>query len=136
MSRNDSYHGGSTIIGPGSDWFAGPKKKQKTTQQADAEKPVRKRKTKAEKAQAKAERAKAKQLKLAKRAKAIKAREKAREKEREQLEKKQAPAVKQNPDDVARRLNKPMNNVTVLRKDKRGVPRPIEQAPALNQSSS
>jgi len=29
-----------------------------------------------------------------------------------------------------------MNNVTVLRKDKRGVPRPIEQAPALNQSSS
>ena len=134
MSRNDSYHGGSTIIGPRTpDWFSKPKKKPKPSPKAEAEQPVKKRKTKAEKAQAKAERAKAKQLKLAKRAKLLKAREKAREKEREQLEKKKAPAIRRNPDDVARRLNKPISKVTVLRKDKRGVPRLIKEASDADQ---
>ncbi|MCM5559308.1 hypothetical protein [Pleomorphomonas sp. JP5] len=130
MSRNDSYRGGSTIIGPWSiDWFGRPKKKQPGSQQADAEKPVRKQKTKAEKARAKQERAKAKQAKAAKRAKL----QKVREKERKQLERQPQPTIRKNPDEVARRMNKAMEGVTVLRKDKRGVPRPVEQAVSPNR---
>lgn len=130
MSRNDSYHGGSTIIGRRSiDWFSRPKNKQKPPQQADAEKPLRKRKSKAEKANARKERARRKQQKIATRAKLLKV----REKEREQLEKVQQPTIRKNPDEVARRLNKAMKGVTVLRKDKRGVPRPIEQAVSPDQ---